>query len=108
MKKEVKQFVEECVQTNTPPSILEQLRTKRAGVAREAAAQVREINRETGIKLRELDAAINAVQASDPEAIIAQGDADAVALARAMLYDPHWPWHKRPAHDSSGPHCPRR
>jgi 2,4-dienoyl-CoA reductase-like NADH-dependent reductase (Old Yellow Enzyme family) len=27
------------------------------------------------------------------EAIIAKGDADAVALARAMLYDPHWPWH---------------
>jgi len=27
------------------------------------------------------------------EAIIAGGDADAVALARAMLYDPRWPWH---------------
>lgn len=27
------------------------------------------------------------------EAIIAQGQADAVALARAMLYDPRWPWH---------------
>lgn len=27
------------------------------------------------------------------EAAIAGGDADAVALARAMLYDPHWPWH---------------
>ena len=27
------------------------------------------------------------------EAIIAAGDADAVALARAMLYDPRWPWH---------------
>ena len=22
-----------------------------------------------------------------------QGQADAVALARAMLYDPRWPWH---------------
>jgi 2,4-dienoyl-CoA reductase-like NADH-dependent reductase (Old Yellow Enzyme family) len=27
------------------------------------------------------------------EAIIAQGEADAVALARAILYDPRWPWH---------------
>ena len=27
------------------------------------------------------------------EAIVARGDADAVALARAMLYDPRWPWH---------------
>ena len=27
------------------------------------------------------------------EAAIADGDADAVALARAMLYDPRWPWH---------------
>jgi 2,4-dienoyl-CoA reductase-like NADH-dependent reductase (Old Yellow Enzyme family) len=27
------------------------------------------------------------------EAIVATGDADLVALARAMLYDPRWPWH---------------
>ncbi len=27
------------------------------------------------------------------EAAIADGDADAVALARALLYDPRWPWH---------------
>lgn len=27
------------------------------------------------------------------EAIVAQGEADAVSLARAMLYDPRWPWH---------------
>ena len=27
------------------------------------------------------------------EAAIVQGDCDAVALARAMLYDPRWPWH---------------
>jgi len=27
------------------------------------------------------------------EDIIACGDADAIALARAMLYDPRWPWH---------------
>jgi 2,4-dienoyl-CoA reductase-like NADH-dependent reductase (Old Yellow Enzyme family) len=33
---------------------------------------------------------------TDPEqaeAILAEGKADAVALARAMLYDPRWPWH---------------
>jgi 2,4-dienoyl-CoA reductase-like NADH-dependent reductase (Old Yellow Enzyme family) len=27
------------------------------------------------------------------EAIVAEGEADMVALARAMLYDPRWPWH---------------
>ncbi len=27
------------------------------------------------------------------EAIVATGDADAVALARGMLFDPRWPWH---------------
>jgi 2,4-dienoyl-CoA reductase-like NADH-dependent reductase (Old Yellow Enzyme family) len=27
------------------------------------------------------------------EAIVATGHADLVALARGMLYDPHWPWH---------------
>ena len=32
-------------------------------------------------------------EAEQAEAIIADGDADAVALARAILYDPRWPWH---------------
>jgi 2,4-dienoyl-CoA reductase-like NADH-dependent reductase (Old Yellow Enzyme family) len=27
------------------------------------------------------------------EAIISTGDADLIALARAMLYEPRWPWH---------------
>jgi 2,4-dienoyl-CoA reductase-like NADH-dependent reductase (Old Yellow Enzyme family) len=27
------------------------------------------------------------------EEVVANGDADMVALARAMLYDPRWPWH---------------
>ena len=32
-------------------------------------------------------------EAQQAEAIVAEGHADAVALARAMLYDPRWPWH---------------
>jgi 2,4-dienoyl-CoA reductase-like NADH-dependent reductase (Old Yellow Enzyme family) len=32
-------------------------------------------------------------EAQQAQAIIASGQADAVALARAMLYDPRWPWH---------------
>ena len=32
-------------------------------------------------------------EAEQAEAIIADGDADAVAIARAALYDPRWPWH---------------
>ena len=31
--------------------------------------------------------------ADQAEAIVARGEADAVALARGMLYDPRWPWH---------------
>jgi 2,4-dienoyl-CoA reductase-like NADH-dependent reductase (Old Yellow Enzyme family) len=32
-------------------------------------------------------------EAEQAEEIVASGQADAVALARAMLYDPRWPWH---------------
>lgn len=32
-------------------------------------------------------------EAEQAEAVIAEGHADAVSLARAMLYDPRWPWH---------------
>ena len=32
-------------------------------------------------------------EAKQAEEIIANGDADAIALARAILYDPRWPWH---------------
>jgi 2,4-dienoyl-CoA reductase-like NADH-dependent reductase (Old Yellow Enzyme family) len=32
-------------------------------------------------------------EARQAEAIIASGDADLVAMARAMLWDPRWPWH---------------
>jgi 2,4-dienoyl-CoA reductase-like NADH-dependent reductase (Old Yellow Enzyme family) len=31
--------------------------------------------------------------AKQADAIVAAGDADFVALARAMLWDPRWPWH---------------
>ncbi len=34
------------------------------------------------------------------ESIIADGDADAVALARGMLYNPRWPWHAAEALDA--------
>jgi 2,4-dienoyl-CoA reductase-like NADH-dependent reductase (Old Yellow Enzyme family) len=27
------------------------------------------------------------------EAIVGTGDADLIALARAILYNPRWPWH---------------
>jgi 2,4-dienoyl-CoA reductase-like NADH-dependent reductase (Old Yellow Enzyme family) len=32
-------------------------------------------------------------EARQAEDIMASGKADLVALARAMLYDPRWPWH---------------
>jgi 2,4-dienoyl-CoA reductase-like NADH-dependent reductase (Old Yellow Enzyme family) len=32
-------------------------------------------------------------EAEQAEAVIAEGQADAIALARAILYDPRWPWH---------------
>ncbi|MCU5775385.1 NADH:flavin oxidoreductase/NADH oxidase [Erwiniaceae bacterium BAC15a-03b] len=32
-------------------------------------------------------------QPEQAEAILQEGQADAIALARAMLYDPRWPWH---------------
>ncbi len=32
-------------------------------------------------------------QADQAEAIVADGQADLVALARGMLFDPRWPWH---------------
>ena len=32
-------------------------------------------------------------EAKQAEAILQEGRADAISLARAMLYDPRWPWH---------------
>ena len=48
------------------------------------------IRRETGLPTIAVGLITEAVQA---EAIIAEGRADMVALARGMLFDPRWPWH---------------
>jgi len=50
----------------------------------------REIRRATGI----VTVAVGLItEAQQAEAILAAGDADLVALARAFLWDPRWPWH---------------
>ncbi len=41
------------------------------------------------------------------EAIVATGDADAVAMARAILFDPRWPWHAA-AHLGATVHAPNQ
>ena len=48
------------------------------------------IKRETGLPTIAVGLITEARQA---EAIIASGQADMVALARGILYDPNWPWH---------------
>jgi 2,4-dienoyl-CoA reductase-like NADH-dependent reductase (Old Yellow Enzyme family) len=48
------------------------------------------IKRETGVATRAVGLITEAHQA---ETIIAEGKADQVALARAVLDDPHWGWH---------------
>jgi len=48
------------------------------------------IKAETGLATIAVGLITEAVQA---EAIVAGGEADAVALARAVLYEPHWAWH---------------
>lgn len=40
------------------------------------------------------------------ESIVPTGDADLVALARAILYDPRWPWHAA-AHLGASVHAPK-
>jgi NADPH2 dehydrogenase len=51
------------------------------------AARVR---REAGIATRAVGLIVTPEQA---EAVVAKGEADMVALGRAMLNDPHWGWH---------------
>jgi len=50
----------------------------------------REIRRATSIPTIAVGLITDAAQA---ESIVASQDADLVALARAMLWDPRWPWH---------------
>ena len=51
------------------------------------AARVR---KEAGIVTRTVGLIVTPEQA---EAIVSQGEADQVSLARAFLDDPHWAWH---------------
>lgn len=48
------------------------------------------VKRETGIVTGAVGLVTDARQA---EAVITEGKADFVAMARAMLFDPRWPWH---------------
>jgi 2,4-dienoyl-CoA reductase-like NADH-dependent reductase (Old Yellow Enzyme family) len=48
------------------------------------------VRRETGIVTGAVGLISEAQQAED---IVASGKADFIALARAMLFDPRWPWH---------------
>ena len=50
----------------------------------------RAVRRATGAVTRAVGLITEPQQA---EAIVAEGDADLVALARGMLWDPRWPWH---------------
>jgi 2,4-dienoyl-CoA reductase-like NADH-dependent reductase (Old Yellow Enzyme family) len=64
-----------------------------ASIPVEAGYQVHlaaEIKARTGIVTRAVGMIADAHQA---EAILANGDADCVALARAFIDDPRWPWH---------------
>ena len=48
------------------------------------------IRQETGLTTMAVGLITDPIQA---ETILATGQADMVALARGMLYDPRWPWH---------------
>jgi 2,4-dienoyl-CoA reductase-like NADH-dependent reductase (Old Yellow Enzyme family) len=48
------------------------------------------VRRECGIPVRAVGMIVNAKQA---EAIVTEGKADMIAMARAFLDDPHWAWH---------------
>ena len=64
----------------------------------------REIRRATRIATMAVGLITEARQA---DAIVASGDADLVAMARAMLWDPRWPWHAAAALDAQI-HAPRQ
>ena len=73
-RQEARDFVDEIAQP-TPIRVLEQLRMKRGAVAKEGNAAIREINREMSAKLKEIDAAINLVEANDPEGVLEMANA---------------------------------
>ena len=50
----------------------------------------RAVKEATGVTAMAVGLITDAQQAED---ILASGKADLVAMARAMLYDPRWPWH---------------
>jgi 2,4-dienoyl-CoA reductase-like NADH-dependent reductase (Old Yellow Enzyme family) len=50
----------------------------------------REVKRATSMAVVAVGLITDATQA---ESIVATGDADLIGLARAILYDPRWPWH---------------
>jgi len=55
------------------------------------------VKRETGL----VTMAVGMIQRpAHAEAILEAGEADLIALARAMLHDPHWPWHAAAALDA--------
>src|SRR4029078_13365477 len=55
------------------------------------------VKREAGIATRAVGMIATPKQA---EAIVADGNADMVALARGFLHDPHWGWHAAQALDA--------
>lgn len=59
-----------------------------------------EIRKATGVTTMAVGKINDPVQA---ETILATGQADMIALARGMLYDPRWPWH---AAETLGDHAP--
>lgn len=62
------------------------------------------VRRETGLPTRAVGLIVTPQQA---DAIIAEGKADMVALARAMLDDPHWGWHAAQALGAEVPRPPQ-
>jgi 2,4-dienoyl-CoA reductase-like NADH-dependent reductase (Old Yellow Enzyme family) len=63
----------------------------------------REVRRRAGIATRSVGMVVDPKQA---EQIVASGDADMVALARAMLDDPRWGWHAADVLGAAVPYPP--
>ena len=63
-----------------------------------------QIKRDTGVATRVVGLITTPSQA---EAIVAEGKADMVAMARAFLDDPHWGWHAAHALGGEVPRPPQ-